>query len=328
MPKRSTHTFESEKDGVKEEQLGLQYCTCCGESVLILGPGIKLVDLPRRRVRTHANTSARARPQPTHMYTRPSHQPRPCTTLAAQTDGAIVLERDSTTFRLKTQPKGSVVIRRRGGYERQWRMGCWKCGVLVAYRAVESEDPPLTYLLNDATCDQADLYLARFKVPQCIQPTGERSVRVAMDIVTSQPKRAVLHVQDSDVGVSVVAPSKEGLANAEVLDFMSKVLGVTRGKLSLARGWSHASKFLLVSGLEPEAIFKRLKGAIESGDALGPLAMADGAEAGASGFIQVPGDESRTQGHAVSVARRNWEEAEEYDDLAAPPSKKQQTFIK
>ena len=38
MPKRATHTFESEKDGVQSEQLNQCFCLCCGESVLILGP--------------------------------------------------------------------------------------------------------------------------------------------------------------------------------------------------------------------------------------------------------------------------------------------------
>ena len=48
MPKRATHTFESEKDGLKDADLNVFYCLCCGESVLILGPGVELTALPRR----------------------------------------------------------------------------------------------------------------------------------------------------------------------------------------------------------------------------------------------------------------------------------------
>ena len=40
MPKRATHTFESEKDGLKDADLNVFYCLCCGESVLILGSGV------------------------------------------------------------------------------------------------------------------------------------------------------------------------------------------------------------------------------------------------------------------------------------------------
>ena len=83
MPKRATHTFESEKDGLKDEALGVQYCMSCGESVLILGPETSLTDLPRRR-----------------------------------TDGAIVLERGTTTFKLNAKPLGPKVIKRAAGFER------------------------------------------------------------------------------------------------------------------------------------------------------------------------------------------------------------------
>ena len=44
MPTRHPH-LESEKDGVKDEALSVNYCMCCGESVLILGPEMSLNDV-------------------------------------------------------------------------------------------------------------------------------------------------------------------------------------------------------------------------------------------------------------------------------------------
>ena len=38
QPKRATHTFESEKDGIKDEQLGVQYCMCYVRHVLQARP--------------------------------------------------------------------------------------------------------------------------------------------------------------------------------------------------------------------------------------------------------------------------------------------------
>ena len=49
MPKRATHTYESEKDGLQNTDLGVYYCMCCGESNLIVGPGVSLTGLPRRK---------------------------------------------------------------------------------------------------------------------------------------------------------------------------------------------------------------------------------------------------------------------------------------
>ena len=83
--------------------MGLQYCMCCGESVLILGPETQLTDLPRRR-----------------------------------TDGALVLERGVVVFKINSQDKGTRVIKRAGGYERQYRLGCWNCGVMLGGGACES----------------------------------------------------------------------------------------------------------------------------------------------------------------------------------------------
>lgn len=283
MPKRATHTFESEKDGIQETALGVQYCMCCGESVLILGPETVLSDLPRRR-----------------------------------TDGALVLERGSTVFKLNTKEMGSKVLKRAGGrYERQYRFACWNCGIFLGYRAEPSEDARLTYLLPDATGQQADLYLQMYQVPPCIQPTGDRSVRIALDVLVGKPKRALTHVSESEVGVCVCAPSREGLANAELLEFMAKVLAVTKPQLHLSRGWSANSKFLAVSGLQPVDIFKRLKAAVDTDVILpvGPEASSD-----------APANFSA--GVASGVARRHWEEGETFDELAEAPTTKQQVFIK
>ena len=302
MPKRATHTFESEKDGVKDEALSVNYCMCCGESVLILGPEMSLNDVPRR-----------------------------------WTDGALVLIKGECVFKLKTKEKGTVVIRRVNidgevkGYERQHRFGCWNCGVTLGYRAEASiEDAKYTYLLPDATGQQADLYLALYQVPQCIQPMAEQSVRVALEVATGQPKRALTHVADSDVGVAVCASAKEGLANAELLEYMARLLSVSRSQLQLSRGWSASSKFLLVSGLKAVDVFKRLKASVDTdaGAVAGAVAAASAMESRGGG--EGGGDAFMTAGVASGVARRHWEEADDAleEDLAEAPSKKFQQFIK
>jgi hypothetical protein len=131
MPKRATHTFESEKDGVQSDQLNVCFCLCCGESVCILGPKLTLASLPTRR-----------------------------------TDGAHVLAQSESTFKLKTKLGEKVIIKRKEGYEPQWRLTCWNCGVPVGYVCVEGENPELTYILKDALGAQADLYLQIHQVSE------------------------------------------------------------------------------------------------------------------------------------------------------------------
>lgn len=294
MPKRATHTFESEKDGVKESALPVQYCMCCGESVLILGPDVALADLPRRR-----------------------------------TDGAIVLERGKTEYRLNSKRRETKVLKRPNGYERQYRFGCWNCGITLGYRAEEGEDAALTYLLPDATGQQADLYLQMYQVPQCIQSTGPSSVRVAVEVKAGQPKRALLSVDADAVNMSVTAPAREGLANAELLEFVQKVIAVPRAQLQLSRGWSLSSKFLIVTGLQPVDVFKRLKAAVDTESvALGP--NPEPVEDSHGVLHQAVADPTTgvNVGVASGIARQGWENNEQLDELAEAPSLKQQTFIK
>ena len=129
MPKRATHTYESEKDGITEEQLNVCYCLCCGESVLILGPSISLTSLPTRR-----------------------------------TDGAYVLERGTTIYKLNSVPGESKILRREKGYEKQHRINCWNCKIPIGYACEAGEKPNLTYVLPDALGAQADLYLQLYQV--------------------------------------------------------------------------------------------------------------------------------------------------------------------
>lgn len=271
MPKRATHTYESEKDGVKDAELNVHYCMCCGESVLILGPGVLLNTLPRRK-----------------------------------TDGAYVLEKGETVYKLKSQPGATKLLRRPTGFERQYRLNCWNCNVPIAYRCEDDEKAKLTYMLFDATGLQADLYLQLYQVPPCIQPTGDRSVRVAMDVAVGQAKKAVTHVSNAEIGISVCAGSQEGLANSEVLEHMSKVLGVPRQQLQLSRGWSQKSKFLLVSNMTAVAVFKAIRASVET-DIL-PLSMQNNLERvpGAGGDDIGP---AATAGAASNVARNQWEQA-------------------
>jgi len=261
---------------------------CCGESVLILGPGVHLTSLPRRR-----------------------------------TDGATVLERSSTVFKLNTKSGERKIIRRAKGYERQFRLNCWNCDVPMCYRCEDSAEAPLTYVLPEAMGTQADLYLQLYQVPPCIQSTGPLSVRLALEVTPEQPKKAITHVNNAEVGVAVCAPAREGLANAEVLELMVRVLSVTRQQLQLSRGVSTKSRFLLVSGMSAVDVFKKLRASVET-DML-PVSTPVG------GIPTVgPGADdagpAATAGAASSVARRQWEMGEDLDDLAAPPSIKQQTF--
>lgn len=169
MVKRATHTFESEKDGLQSDSLSLCYCLCCGETILILGSKKTLETLPHRR-----------------------------------TDGALVLARSETTFKLKAKPGKHLAIKREGGYEPQWRYNCTKCGVPVAYRCVEDEQPELTYMMKDAVGGQADMYLQLHQVPN-------RTRYLRMHVHPAPPVRTATRAPTARI-----APSARAVAGARM----------------------------------------------------------------------------------------------------------------
>ena len=198
MPKRSTHTYESEKDGISGSDLTVYYCMACGESNLIVGP---------ESCSRHAQKEDGWRARP---------------------------EKGSTVFKLKTVPFETKLLRREKGYERQFRFSCWNCKVPIGYTCEEGDDAKLSYILPDALGSQSDLYLMLYQVPPCIQSTGADTVRVAVEVRHGlQQERG--HVSDNaQVGVGVVAEAREGMANAELIEFMAKVLGVTKNQVQLS----------------------------------------------------------------------------------------------
>ena len=101
----------------------------------------------------------------------------------------------------------------------------------------------------------------------------------------------------------------------------SQVLGATRQQLQLSRGWGQKSKFLMVSGMSAVDVFKKLRAGIET-DIL-PVSAPQTAQAVAMGDEIGP---AATAGAASTVARKQWEDGEELDDLAAAPTLKQQVF--
>src|SRR5436190_21983904 len=58
--------------------------------------------------------------------------------------------------------------------------------------------------------------------------------------------------------IRLAAPAVDGRANEALLAFLSKTLGVPRGKIELASGTSSRSKRLRIEGIDMEAVTQRL----------------------------------------------------------------------
>ncbi len=77
-------------------------------------------------------------------------------------------------------------------------------------------------------------------------------------------KNEVLGFSDGVWLVKISAPPVKGKANKELINFLSKVLGVGRSSLSITRGHTSRSKVVIIDRLSQEEIIKRLSSSVSS----------------------------------------------------------------
>ncbi|KAI9016482.1 hypothetical protein CLU79DRAFT_762765 [Phycomyces nitens] len=118
MPKIVTSSIVSSSDhsAQAEDQrhtLHVYYCLC-SEFLLVID--VDLRQLPRRR-----------------------------------TDNAIIVSNTRRTYKLTAEADDCVILKRRDGFEKQYRYRCPRCDLLVAYEMVDNrKSGPYTYIVDCA----------------------------------------------------------------------------------------------------------------------------------------------------------------------------------
>ncbi|XP_067664844.1 UPF0235 protein C15orf40 homolog isoform X1 [Haliotis asinina] len=69
-----------------------------------------------------------------------------------------------------------------------------------------------------------------------------------LEDVTMKTMAVVEDISPEGVGVQIAAPPMEGEANAELVKYMAKVLGVRKSDVSLDRGSKSRNKMLVITG--------------------------------------------------------------------------------
>ncbi|GJP47200.1 hypothetical protein CLOM_g12862 [Closterium sp. NIES-68] len=179
----------------------------------------------------------------------------------------MVMEREKHLMRLNVMETGKQLLKRgEGKVERQYRMGCGECGVMVAYRSEESmEGAKFVYIPSDAlTAAAADTKPQDAPVPPCIQELDSGLVQVAIEVEDRAQRSAVLRINADDVRIAVTGSSHRGNeASAELVEFLAKTLGLRLVQLRLQRGWSHKSKMLMVEDLTARQVYEKLLAAAQ-----------------------------------------------------------------
>ena len=86
----------------------------------------------------------------------------------------------------------------------------------------------------------------------------DKTVRFAVYAQPRASRTEVVGLHGEALRVRLAAPPVEGEANAELLSFLAKKLGVSKSALRIVKGERGRHKLVEVRGLDPKQIAKRL----------------------------------------------------------------------
>jgi uncharacterized protein (TIGR00251 family) len=86
----------------------------------------------------------------------------------------------------------------------------------------------------------------------------ERQVSITVQVQPNARRNEVLGFEDGILHVKIAATPVKGKANRELIEFLSRLLGVSKGSISIERGITGRRKVIAIAGLDREQIVARL----------------------------------------------------------------------
>ena len=87
----------------------------------------------------------------------------------------------------------------------------------------------------------------------------KESVRIVVRVQPNASQNSVVSFQDGVLRVRIAAPPIKGKANQELVEFLSDLLGVSKGSLSIEKGMNAKTKTIAVRGLGQDYILRLLE---------------------------------------------------------------------
>lgn len=87
---------------------------------------------------------------------------------------------------------------------------------------------------------------------------SERQAKISLRIYPNATRNEVVGFAEGVLKVKVSAPPVKGKANRELIAFLSQVLGVGKGSLTIIKGHTSRNKVIAIDGLSQEEVIRRL----------------------------------------------------------------------
>lgn len=85
------------------------------------------------------------------------------------------------------------------------------------------------------------------------------SILISVKVQPNASRNEVTGFSGDQLTVRVTAPPVEGKANRALVELLSDVLGVSRGRIEVVRGHTSRKKVVAVSGLSRDELTERLR---------------------------------------------------------------------
>jgi uncharacterized protein len=86
----------------------------------------------------------------------------------------------------------------------------------------------------------------------------QQPATITLRVQPNAKRNEVLKLEDGVLHVKIAAPPVKGKANRELIDFLSNLLGVGKGAITIDKGLTSRNKVVAIVGLDQKGIMKRL----------------------------------------------------------------------
>jgi uncharacterized protein (TIGR00251 family) len=87
---------------------------------------------------------------------------------------------------------------------------------------------------------------------------SERQAKISLRVFPNAARNEVAGFTDGVLRVKIAAPPVEGKANKELIALLARKLGLSKGDLTIIKGYTSRNKVIVINGLSQEEITRRL----------------------------------------------------------------------
>ncbi len=88
--------------------------------------------------------------------------------------------------------------------------------------------------------------------------TPESETRIAIQLQPGAPRNQVAGLIGNVLRLKIAAPPVKGKANKELIAYLSRLLNIGKGSVTIVKGHSTRNKLVAINGLSRQDILKRL----------------------------------------------------------------------